>query len=135
MKRPMTIQEGADHVLAQLTPYQREYASNPHRGQYRGFPALHDLFDANMLLPHAEEFDLEYLPYWNAVEALVTFILCGSVAPCDDVRGKRYDCGDGMCGADDCQRCHPVNFRDEPDPDDEPEHDEAKAWGGIDNGY
>jgi len=32
-------------------------------------------------------------------------------------RAKRYYCGDGFCGATDCDRCHPEN-RVEPDYDD-----------------
>jgi hypothetical protein len=33
---------------------------------------------------------------------------------CDEPRPRRpqYRCSDGMCGAPDCPRCHPENFRD-----------------------
>lgn len=27
-------------------------------------------------------------------------------------RRRHYGCSDRMCGADDCERCHPENFRD-----------------------
>lgn len=47
-------QEGADIVMRQLSAEQIEYAADPERGQYRGFAALHDLMDANMLIPFAE---------------------------------------------------------------------------------
>jgi hypothetical protein len=46
-----TIAQGVAHVVAQLTPQDIAYANDPQRGSYRGFAALHDLCDANMLLP------------------------------------------------------------------------------------
>ena len=38
-------------LFAQLSPEQLAYAISPARGAFRGFAALHDLLDANMLLP------------------------------------------------------------------------------------
>ena len=56
--RGMSVAQGADHVMSQLTPDQVAYAADPARGEYRGFAALHDKVDANMLLPFADEDDL-----------------------------------------------------------------------------
>lgn len=47
----------AASIVAQLTPEQIEYAIDDARGEYRGFAALHDLMDANMLLPSIGEYD------------------------------------------------------------------------------
>lgn len=49
--------EDARFILGQLTPEQLAYAKDPARGEYRGFAALHDLMDANMILPGADELD------------------------------------------------------------------------------
>lgn len=53
--RDMSVAQGADHVMSQLAPDQVAYAADPARGEYRGFAALHDLLDANMLLPFADD--------------------------------------------------------------------------------
>lgn len=39
------------------------YAASEKRGEFRGFAALHDLFDANMMLPGAED-DHEDMAEW-----------------------------------------------------------------------
>ena len=56
--RGMSVAQGADHVMSQLTPDQIAYAADPARGEYRGFAALHDEMDANMLLPFADDPDV-----------------------------------------------------------------------------
>ena len=48
-----TIQQTAAHILSQLTPEDIAYASSTDRDNYRGFAALHDRVDANMLYPQA----------------------------------------------------------------------------------
>jgi len=55
MKKEMTINEGAEYVMNQLNESDIAYASDPARGEYRGFAALHDLMDANMLLPEIDD--------------------------------------------------------------------------------
>lgn len=52
---PMEVAAGAAAVMAQLTLEDIAYAGDPERGEYRGFAALHDRCDANMLLPGAED--------------------------------------------------------------------------------
>ena len=56
--RGMSVAQGADQVMSKLAPDQVAYAADPARGEYRGFAALHDLLDANMLLPFADDVDL-----------------------------------------------------------------------------
>ncbi len=51
----MSVSEGADFVMAQLSREDLEYAADSARGEYRGFAALHDRMDANMLLPFADD--------------------------------------------------------------------------------
>lgn len=51
------IDSFARAIIARLTPEQVSYAVDAERGEYRGFAALHDLMDANMLLPSIGEFD------------------------------------------------------------------------------
>lgn len=61
--------QGVDHIFRQLGKEEILYANDPERGEYRGFSALHDLLDANMLLPFANEADIneEYINFCNAV--------------------------------------------------------------------
>lgn len=40
----------AKMIVSRLTPSEVEYATAKERGEFRGFAALHDLFDANCLL-------------------------------------------------------------------------------------
>jgi hypothetical protein len=47
-------------ILGELTGEQLAYASNTDRGEYCGFAALHDLFDANELLPSFEAAGVEF---------------------------------------------------------------------------
>jgi hypothetical protein len=51
IERVAPDEDDARLILAKLTPEQKAYAADPARGEYRGFAALHDLMDANMLLP------------------------------------------------------------------------------------
>jgi len=46
-----TVEQGIKFVIDQLTPELMAYAKSPARGSDRGFAALHDRCDANMLLP------------------------------------------------------------------------------------
>ena len=66
-----TLAQGVAHVVAQLTPEMIAYANDPQRGEYKGFAALHDLCDANMLLPIRGGFvdpsDQQETDYLNAV--------------------------------------------------------------------
>lgn len=50
----MTVSRGADLVLGKCKAEWIQYAGSPERGNYRGFAALHDKCDANMLLPYAD---------------------------------------------------------------------------------
>lgn len=58
-------------MVAQLTPEMIAYANDQQRGQYKGFAALHDLCDANMLLPirggFVDSSDQQETDYLNAV--------------------------------------------------------------------
>jgi hypothetical protein len=78
----VTHDEGARRVLNELTADEFAYAFDPARGAYRGFAALGDLCDHNMLIPFADELDLpseddeaataaweRYLNWCNAVTA------------------------------------------------------------------
>lgn len=47
-----------------LTPSQIAYAASPARVEFRGFAALHDLFDANEALPDAQ--NASSSPEWIA---------------------------------------------------------------------
>ena len=66
-----TLAQGVAHVVAQLTPADIAYAKDPQRGEYKGFAALHDLCDANMLLPirggFVDSSDQQETDYLNAV--------------------------------------------------------------------
>ena len=71
----MTVEEGADFVMHQVSEIDIEYAVDPLRGSYKGFAALHDLCDANMLLPFVGELDLQddkVLSWYGKIMSLVT---------------------------------------------------------------
>lgn len=76
------IKAAATHVMAQLTPSDVEYASSVERGEHRGFSALHDLLDANMLLPQdiIDEAARGNCDGANAVIELVNDILTGGTS-------------------------------------------------------
>lgn len=77
--RNMTVQSGVLYVLRQLKEIDIDYAGNPDRKEYRGFAALHDKMDANMLLPFTEEFDsedIDLLTFYEQIMAGVTTYLC-----------------------------------------------------------
>lgn len=67
----MGVAEAAGLVMAELSREDIEYATDPARGEYRGFAALHDRMDANMILPFADTDAADdmanYLPFANAV--------------------------------------------------------------------
>jgi len=71
----MTVDEGAEFVMASISQDDIEYAADSARGGYRGFAALHDRMDANMILPFAEDASIwnddgileEYVSFANAV--------------------------------------------------------------------
>lgn len=78
---PKTIEEHAAAIVAELTPQMIAYASDPARGDYRGFAALHDLCDANMLLPLYDDCPEEFagwMQWFNLIIAEVNKILCAS---------------------------------------------------------
>ena len=45
------IERAAQSIVRRVGKKARAYASSPARGEFRGFAALHDLMDANTLLP------------------------------------------------------------------------------------
>lgn len=70
----MSVYAAAELVMASLSREDIKYAADPSRGEYRGFAALHDIMDANMILPFAEDDSLddagrtdEYVLFANAV--------------------------------------------------------------------
>jgi hypothetical protein len=71
------VEQDTDLVLRQLSIHAMDYAGDPRRGEQRGFAALHDLMDANMLLPQQEEHESMdgWLLHMNRVIALVTKLL------------------------------------------------------------
>lgn len=71
------IEAEAAKIVGLLTDDAIRYATSTDRGDYRGFAALHDFCDANMLLPGAENFDCtdEECAHHNAVMAEVTRLL------------------------------------------------------------
>lgn len=74
----MTVRDAAEHIISKLVPEEIAYAGSKERGQYRGFAALHDHCDANMLIPGAEDYDAgnEAQTAWmNAVMDEVTAII------------------------------------------------------------
>jgi hypothetical protein len=71
----MSVDEGVEHVMNQITPGQIVYARSPVNMKFAGFPALGDLLDHNMLLPFTESFDAnnaELLEFLDAVIQGVT---------------------------------------------------------------
>jgi len=65
----MTIEQGVAHVVGQLSTADVLYAGSPARGEFRGFAALHDRMDANMLLPGTcpgEDVEHEHSDAWCA---------------------------------------------------------------------
>jgi hypothetical protein len=52
--------QDAMRILEGVTSEQLAYASSENRGEYRGFSALHDLMDANELLPNCESASEEF---------------------------------------------------------------------------
>lgn len=88
----------AYQFLLSLTPEEIAYAANPARGEYQGFAALHDLFDANEAVAAAVG-DPDGSPKWferaNAFTSAVTKILVelpgvGSVAQITGVAIKGF---------------------------------------------
>lgn len=71
----LSVQDEAKKLVASLTPEQRAYITDRARGEYRGFAALHDLCDANMLLPLSADdsgvpaCNEAYVDFCNAVMA------------------------------------------------------------------
>lgn len=69
----------AEAIVEQLNPAQIAYAASHDRGEFRGFAALHDLMDANMLLPGAEDGSLmdraDWTDYANGIMNDVSLIL------------------------------------------------------------
>ena len=65
----MSIKEGVNHIFSPLSKEEILYANDPERGEFRGFAALHDLLDANMLLPFANKAEIneEYIKFCNTV--------------------------------------------------------------------
>jgi hypothetical protein len=61
----MNITDHAARIFKQLTPTHVAYAADPARGEYRGFVALHDLMDANTLLPDCEN--------WNGTDEQIAW--------------------------------------------------------------
>lgn len=59
-KPKMTPVEAANAMIAKLTKSDILYMLDPKRGEYRGFAALHDLMDANMLMPGADDDDVPH---------------------------------------------------------------------------
>ncbi len=75
--RGMSIQTGVYHVLRQLTDTQIMAAGDPKNNEERGFIALNQFCDANMLLPFAEDsFGKSALAYWNALIPEVSKVIC-----------------------------------------------------------
>lgn len=64
-------------IVNALKPGDILYAAHPDRGEFRGFAALHDLFDANMMLPVGEEeaMDQEWMDRMNLIMAKVTELI------------------------------------------------------------
>lgn len=73
-----TVEQGINHVMKQCKPAWVKYAGDDARGEYRGFAALHDKCDANMLFPFAEEHnaaDASATEYYNLVMAGVSAVI------------------------------------------------------------
>ena len=79
----MSVAQGAEHAIRTLRGFSRKwqdwiaYAASHERGQYRGFAALHDKCDANMLLPFAEDCLTtdEEAAFHNAVMTVVSELI------------------------------------------------------------
>lgn len=74
----MSVVVAARLIYDNLSDEYIDYARDPARGKYRGFSALHDKCDANMLLPGAEDFDAnnqEQTDWLNAVMEQVTKLI------------------------------------------------------------
>lgn len=69
-ERAEKAERQAYNIIRELTVDEINYAVHSDRGAYRGFPALHDLMDANNLLPPSNDFD-----YLNMIVDEVTRIL------------------------------------------------------------
>ena len=55
------VKDMASNFISELTQNEIAYALDENRGEYRGFAALHDLMDANVILDGAlDDFDVEY---------------------------------------------------------------------------
>lgn len=75
-KPPMDATKAAHEILMGLKNQELRYILDPARGEFRGFGALHDLCDANMRIPGADDdrncaegvIDL-YVEWCNAVTA------------------------------------------------------------------
>lgn len=72
-------------MIDRLTPDEVLYATDPARKE-PGFAALHDLFDANELLPGADRGEGGSMPGWldracDAIEAFNALLLAGKVVP------------------------------------------------------
>lgn len=76
--RGMTIQTGVYHVLRQLTDTQIMAAGDPKQNDERGFVALHQFCDANMLLPFAKEDGPtdKSVSFYNALIPEVSKVIC-----------------------------------------------------------
>lgn len=67
---PMPVEMAVEYVIIQLSPEDIAYARDEARGKSRGFAALHDRCDANMLLPGAEGLEADneaHTAYMNEV--------------------------------------------------------------------
>lgn len=90
----------AAKILASLTNAAIAYAGNAARGNYRGFAALHDLCDANMILPGAEELEAQddaALELWNTTMSEVSALLIAH--PAAQTEEKPLAKGDAVCYA------------------------------------
>lgn len=92
----MTTEEGAAHVLGQLSMNDVIHAGSPVRAEYRGFAALHDVTDANMLLPGAEEVHDENDARADAWGKFADAVMAA-------VTKRIVECFDGL---PECPRCH-----------------------------
>lgn len=77
---PYSVKVAALKIYDQLTEADRLYADSPERGTYRGFAALHDLMDANMILPLANSATLDlndggYVNWCNAIMDAVSLLI------------------------------------------------------------
>lgn len=74
---PKRVAAEAAKIMAKLSDEAIAYAANVKRGEFRGFAALHDLCDANMLLPNANHWTWSdaQVELANAVAAEVTRLL------------------------------------------------------------